>query len=243
MAVFIGTSGFSYNHWIGNFYPEDLKEKEFLQYYSRYFNTVELNVTFYRLPQQGAFRGWYSRTTKKFVFAVKGNRFITHIKKLKRCRSALRLFFNRIKPLGTKIGPILWQLPPSYKKDIKVLGIFLSILSGYKKFRHVFEFRHESWFDRDVFNLLESMGIGLCSADWPSCSKGIHLTTDLIYIRRHGHGAKLYSGCYSMAQLRKDAEIIKTFAAEKKDVYIYFNNDAHGYAVKNAMQLKKILGM
>jgi len=240
--LYIGTSGYSYNHWSGGvFYPSNLKQDKWLEYYCKHFNTVELNVTFYRLPQKQVFAGWNKRTPENFVFAIKGSRFITHIKRLRAAAEPLKLMFKRAEPLSKKIDVVLWQLPPKFKCDIKRLSDFLKNLQKYKNVRHVFEFRDASWFNKDIYKLLKKSNIAICSADWPECSNDIHETCDFIYIRRHGASARLYSGCYSGAQLKKDANLIKKHLSKGKDVYIYFNNDTHGYAVKNAKDLKKII--
>ena len=239
--LYIGTSGYSYKHWSeGVFYPAGLKQNKWLEYYCKHFNTVELNVTFYRLPRQVVFAGWNRRTPEGFVFAVKGSRFITHIKRLKASKDALKLMFERAKPLAKKIDVVLWQLPPKFKCDAERLSSFLRQLSKYKKFRHVFEFREASWFNNKTFQLLKKYNIAICSADWPECSRDLHPTADFVYIRRHGAGAGLYSGCYSDTRLKKDAKLIAKQLSSGRDVYIYFNNDAHGWAVKNAETLKKI---
>ena len=238
---FIGTSGYSYKHWKDIFYPVGLRQSKWLEYYAESFDTVELNVTFYRLPKEGAFLGWYKKTPKNFKFSVKGNRFITHIKKLKDCSDPLKLFFSRVRLLNEKLGPVLWQLPPSFKADPKRLETFLKSLKKYKKVEHVFEFRNKTWYHKKTFDILKTYDVALCNADWPLFNKGIHITADFVYLRRHGQGAKLYSGCYSNRQLKKDAEIIKKILRKKRSVYIYFNNDAHGYAVKNALELKKLV--
>lgn len=241
---YIGTSGYSYEDWKnGIFYPKGLATNKWLGFYSETFDTVELNVTFYRLPKETAFKIWYKRTPKDFSFSVKGSRFITHIKRLKNCKDAIKLFFKRIDYLKNKASCILWQLPPKFKSDQKRLSDFIKNLSKEKKKRrHVFEFRNESWYTKEIFRLLRDNNISLCIADWPPFSKEGPETADFVYIRRHGTGARLYGGCYSNAQLKKDARMIKDFLRKGKAVYIYFNNDAHGYAPKNAMTLKKMLG-
>ncbi|MGB2705980.1 MAG: DUF72 domain-containing protein [Candidatus Omnitrophota bacterium] len=239
--AFIGTSGYSYKHWRGVFYPGDLKENKWLEHYAGFLDTVELNVTFYRLPQRLAFLSWYKRTPKNFRFAVKGSRFITHVKRLKDCAGALSLFFSRVKLLKNKLGCVLWQLAPSFKADPRRLETFFKRLKKYKATRQVFEFRNETWFCEKVFKILRDEGACLCSADSPDFAKDIRITSDFVYIRRHGTGATLYGGCYSRRQLERDAKIIKEHLRKKRDVYIYFNNDARGYAVKNAMELKKFV--
>jgi uncharacterized protein YecE (DUF72 family) len=239
--IFIGTSGYSYQHWKGIFYPKDLKENRWLEHYARYFQTVELNVTFYRLPRASVFSGWYKRVPKNFRFAVKGSRFITHLKHLKDCAGPLGIFFSRVKRLKEKVGVVLWQLPPAFKKDTKRLNSFLRSLRKYKKTRHVFEFRNETWYCKEVFASLKDQNISLCSADWPPFSKSVAVTADFAYIRRHGQGAKLYSGRYSKPRLKRDARGIRKHLKEKRDVYVYFNNDSRGYAVQNALELKGML--
>jgi len=239
--LYIGTSGYSYKHWKRVFYPEDTKEDKWLEFYTKSFDTVELNVTFYRLPQETVFLSWKKRTPKEFKFAVKGSRFITHIKKLNDCDGALKLFFRRTKLLKEKLGPVLWQLPPSFKADLKRLENFIKYLKKYSKVKHVFEFRNQTWHTEKVYELLKKEEIALCSADWPDFNQDIHSTPGFLYLRRHGQGAKLYSGCYSKKQLEKDAKIIKENLQNKKDVYMYFNNDQNGYAVKNALEIKKLV--
>ena len=239
--LFLGTSGYSYKDWRGVFYPKGLRESQWLEHYAGFFDTVELNVTFYRLPKESAFLSWVKRTPGNFKFSVKGSRFITHVKRLKDPRQPLKLFFSRVKLLKGKLGPVLWQLPPSFKADSKRLVNFLKCLKRYKGVRHVFEFRNETWYSTEVLDMLKGEGMALCSADWPSFAKDVNVTADFIYFRRHGQGAKLYGGCYTNRQLKKDAGIIKKHLKEKRDVYIYFNNDAHGYAVKNALGLKGLM--
>ncbi len=265
--VLIGTSGYNYPHWAdGVFYPKDLPQSKWLEHYCKYFDTVELNVTFYHLPQEKVFEGWHKRTQKNFLFTIKGSRFITHIKKLKDCRGPLALLAERAKNLKEKLGMILWQLPPQLKVDISKLKDFCQLLnSKFPKIRQTFEFRHQSWFSKDVYDILKKHNFALVICDYPfelmtekrkpwGKRKTIIIleTADFIYLRRHGppatpgrsnggRGASaLYSSNYSDKQLRQDTEQIKKWTKAKKDVYVYFNNDAAGYAVKNGLKLKKI---
>lgn len=241
-SCYIGTSGYSYPHWAkGVFYPKGLNQDKWLEFYCEHFDSVELNVTFYRLPQQKAFASWYKRTPKGFIFAVKGSRFITHIKKLSDIEQPLQLFFKRVEALKEKAAVILWQFAPSFKKDEARLVKFLAQLKKYKGYRHAFEFRHQSWFLKEVDDALASHNCALVCADYPDFAKELHPTDGFCYIRRHGAGAGLYSGCYSEAQLRKDAKILTKENRAKRDVFIYFNNDAYGWAVKNAHTLKDML--
>jgi len=241
MPIYIGTSGFNYPHWRGLFYPQKLSPTKWLDHYVRYFDTVELNVTFYRLPTEAAFKSWDDRTPKKFVFALKGSRFITHLKQLGDVREPLKIFFQRARPLAKKTGVILWQLPPRFKLNMEKLERFLKLLKPYSDRRHAFEFRHPSWFeDPAASKLIKSHRAAPCDADWPSVAKlSFPHPRTFLYIRRHGIGAR-YAGCYSDAQLKADAKYIGEFG-KGKTVFVYFNNDAEGYAVKNALRLKELL--
>lgn len=242
--VYIGTSGYSYSHWAdGVFYPQELKQKEYLEYYSRFFQTVELNITFYRLPSENAFKGWYKRIPPDFLFSIKGSRFITHIKRLNIDQESLTYFFRRIKLLKEKARVILWQLPPSMKADAERFSRFLKLLEKYNNYNHAFEFRHESWYDEKIFKLMERRKVSPCLADWPKFSKKNSRTGSFAYIRRHGTDGELYGGCYSERQLENDSQLIESFIGHGKDVYIYFNNDREGWAVKNALRLKELCSL
>ncbi len=235
----IGCSGFLYDSWRGAFYPEDLPHKNWLSFYMEKFNTVELNVTFYRLLKKEAFERWYKETPPGFTFCLKGSRFISHVKKLKDVELPLSTFFNATAPLLEKLEVALWQLPPNLKINMKNLEDFVENLKKYPV-RHVFEFRHKSWLVKKVFNLLSASNIALCMADWPEFIDELPLTADFIYIRRHGERGS-YATNYTTEQLKKDAKRIKGYLKLGKDVYFYFNNDAFAYAPKNALELKIIL--
>jgi uncharacterized protein YecE (DUF72 family) len=260
--AYIGTSGYIYDHWYSVFYPEDLTKDKWLEYYCKFFDTVELNVTFYRLPFESAFKGWYKRTPDNFLFTVKGSRFITHIKKLNDPKEPLELLFSRVKHLKEKLGVILWQLPPQFKANPDKLEKFCSLLHSFTpSLRYSFEFRHESWFCPEIYEVLKKYNMALVICDYPfqlatrlpARQVGdkrtairerkqivVPETADFIYLRRHGATA-LYASNYSDEQLKQDAEQIKKWLKSSKDVYIYFNNDAYGYAVKNALKLKELL--
>ena len=234
----IGTSGWHYDDWRGRFYPEGLSKSNWLEFYSRYFTTVELNNTFYRLPSEKAFRNWYDSTPPDFVFTVKISRFITHIKRLKDTREALGNFMSRAALLKDKLGPLLYQLPPSLHRDDANLEAFLSGLST--EYIHVIEFRHESWLTDEVYDILRRYHVGICVFDMPDLSCPLLVTADFAYIRFHGKDS-LYSSSYSDGELADWAEKIKKLAQNLDRVYIYFNNDIQGYALKNAETMMGLL--
>lgn len=235
----IGCSGFMYDEWRGVFYPEGLPKKNWLSFYVGKLHAVELNVTFYRLLKKEAFERWYRETPEGFSFSLKGSRFITHIKKLKDAELPLSTFFNTTAPLMEKLEVVLWQLPPNLKVNLKALEDFIEAIRIFPV-RHAFEFRHQGWINNKVFKLLSTVNIALCMADWPPFIDDLPLTADFVYLRRHGEGGS-YSTCYTREQLERDAKRIKAYLRQGRDVYMYFNNDAFGYAPKNAMELKAIL--
>ncbi len=243
MTIFIGTSGFRYEHWEdGVFYPPGFSKRRQLEFYCEHFNTVELNVTFYRLPRKEAFESWKKRTPPNFSFAIKGSRYITHVKRLKEPADSLRILFENARPLLPKIAVVLWQLPPRFRCDMKRLRNFVKLLKRRRRVRHAFEFRNESWLTPDVFDLLREAGMTVCRADWPLMDADIPDDMPFEYVRRHGpHTEAPYSGTYSEEELASDASKIKKWARSGKDVFVYFNNDAEGWAVKNALQLKNLV--
>jgi uncharacterized protein YecE (DUF72 family) len=236
---FIGTSGWTYPHWAGGvFYPKGLSQNKWLEYYAEFFNCVELNVTFYRLVLKKTFRNWHKRTPKDFSFVAKGSRFITHIKKLKQVNEPLNLFIDNVLGLKEKLAAVLWQFPPSLKKDSKRLESFLKLLRK-TKIRQVFEFRNDSWFDKEIYGLLKEYNACLCiahSGRFP-CVKQI--TGDFLYLRFHG-GESLYSSNYSDKELKGWVSFSRQ--QENKDIFAFFNNDAYAYAVKNALRFRELLG-
>jgi len=235
----IGCTGFYYDHWKGTFYPEDVPKNHWLEYYSRHFSTVEINVTFYRLPEREAFAKWCLSTPDDFIFSLKGSRFITHVKKLKDCEEPLDAFYSRASVLKEKLAVILWQFPPTFNMDVERLKEFLDVLKPYSM-RNAFEFRNKNWLNKKVFHLLEKYNAAVCMADHPDYLADVPVTADFLYIRRHGKEGNS-STSYSMDSLKEDAKFIKTHAKQKKDVYLYFNNDALGYASKNAAEIISLL--
>lgn len=235
----VGCSGFNYWDWKENFYPADLPQRKWFEYYCTVFNTVELNVTFYRLPLAKTFDKWHKETPDDFVLSLKGSRFITHIKRLVEPEKPLELFFERALRLKEKLKVVLWQFSPKFKVDIERLENFLKLLKKYPVI-NTLEFRHESWITDDVIGLCEKYNTSLCMADWPGFIDDLPATSDFVYIRRHGKEGS-YATCYSKAELKKDATRIRNYLKNGKDVFIYFNNDYHGYAPRNAGELRKMV--
>lgn len=238
--VRIGCSGFSYDHWKGTFYPEGVAKKKWFEYYVSRFATVELNVTFYRLVNAATFARWHDETPADFTFSVKGSRYITHIKRLALPEGALERFFEGVLRLEGKLAAVLWQFPPNMACDVERLAGFLESLQHYNV-RNVLEFRHESWLSDDVVTLCRTHRVSLCMADWPPFISTTPLTADLVYIRRHGRNGS-YDGCYSPEALAGDAGRIRKYMDAGKNVLMYFNNDMHGHAPRNALELMDLLG-
>jgi len=244
-TVWIGTSGWMYRHWANDvFYPRDVKQIDWLSYFAQHFRTVELNASFYRLPQPQAVTRWKTVAPAGFVFAVKCWRRITHLRRLNRqCADDLRLFLERMQPLGAHLGPILVQIPPSMHADLELLRGFLEMVPrrlGRKALRVALEVRHESWLRPETMRLLDEFGVSLVMADWPGCDVRETNEAPFVYIRRHGPG-KRYESCYSEEHLQADAERIGRFAQQGRDVYVYFNNDVAGHAVRNAARLIELV--
>lgn len=237
-TYYIGTSGYHYAHWRGVFYPPRLPVSRWLAFYAQHFATLELNNPFYRLPSEVAFQGWREATPPRFRFAVKASRFLTHIKRLREPEAPLALFFQRAQHLGEKLGPILYQLPPQMHRDDGRLEAFLAALP--KEREHVIEFRHRSWFDDAVFALLQRAGVGFCIADLQDCPTPFVVTADFAYVRFHGSGGT-YWGSYSDAELGQWAERLRSVAPRLRAIYVYFNNDAEGAAVRDARRLRELL--
>ncbi len=242
--VYIGTSGWNYKHWGGGvFYPPDLPQRLWLPFYCQYFDTVEINNTFYHLPEKKVFENWRKTTPENFLFVVKASRFITHMKKLKEPETSTKRFLENASGLGNKLGPILFQLPPFWNLDLARLEDFLTYLQRQtvvKPFHVAFEIRNVSWQQEQLFELFQLHNISLCLSDWPELEIDSPLTADFVYLRRHGP-TYLYSSDYSEEQIEKDAHNIKAWVTEGKDVFVYYNNDAFGFAIKNALQLKRFL--
>lgn len=235
---FIGTSGWHYDDWRNRFYPGELPKTKWLEFYARHFPTVELNNSFYRLPSENAFANWRETSPTNFIFAVKVSRFITHIKRLKNSEEAVEKFIQRGKILGDKLGPLLYQLPPNMHRNDETIASFLSSLP--EGMKHVIEFRHQSWLVEEVFEILRQYDAGLCVFDMPSFTCPLFATADFAYIRFHGSQG-LYSSYYSDEELSDWAKRIADLATNLDAVYVYFNNDVQGFAVRNAKTIRDYL--
>jgi uncharacterized protein YecE (DUF72 family) len=231
METRIGCSGYYYNHWKGIFYPESLPKKDWLIFYSQHFNTVEINNTFYRMPGEKAVQNWFAITPAHFVFAVKGYRYFTHLKRLiadDDSRGYMNNFMKIVSVLKEKAGPLLWQLPGSFKADITRLEKFCLMLSN--DFQHVFEFRHPSWFNDEVYGILEKYNHSLCIVSGPSSVPEIRTTAPLAYIRFHGEGT-WYNDNYSDEKLQLWK--VRLESLNPLTLFAYFNNDVNAFAVNN----------
>ncbi len=234
----VGTSGWHYQHWKEVFYPADSRAGDWLGFYSRRFDTVEINNSFYRLPDRTTFSSWAEKTPQGFLFAVKASRYITHMKKLKSPREALSSLLENAGGLGEKLGPVLFQLPPRWKRNPARLQEFVDNLPRENRF--AFEFRDETWLHDDIYRILESRNCALCAASSPSFPSIRRATADFAFLRFHGAEVE-YGSRYSREELEGWAEYARTLLREGRDVYAYFNNDAFGYAVEDAMTFKHMV--
>lgn len=235
----IGTSGWSYQDWIGAFYPDGTAKKDLLQAYTQEFDTVEVNNSFYHLPAVKTIENWRDHTPQNFLFAVKANRYITHMKKLKSPRQSLEKQEKHFHYFRGKQGPVLFQLPPNWNVNTERLEAFLSTLP---EGRHVFEFRDESWLCDDVFKLLKDSNSALCIYDMKGEQSVEKVTADFVYLRLHGPNQQAYTGSYPKQTLKKYARKINDWRADELDVFVYFDNDKKSCAPFDARELKDLCG-
>ena len=238
-TVRIGCSGWNYAHWRERVYPKGCPVSRWLEYYATLFDTVEVNTTFYRLPGRDAVARWVEQTPDDFLFTVKMSRYITHLKRLTDVEGGLERFYERIEPLvrSPKLGPVLWQLPPTFKRDDERLA---SALAALPPGRHCFEFREPSWYADEVYELLRRHNAALVIPDSPRYpSRTLELTADWTFVRFH-HGSRGRNGNYSERELEEWTRRLAGWRREA-DVYAYFNNDWQGFAVANASQLERLL--
>jgi uncharacterized protein YecE (DUF72 family) len=236
---FIGTSGWSYRHWRGPFYPSAMgKGSAQLDFYALRFDTVEVNGTFYRLIEVETLRRWREQTPPGFVFACKGSRFLTHMKRLKDTEQGPARFFERVDALEDKLGPVVFQLPGRFKPDRERLAAFIAALPA--RHRYAFEFRDPAWFEPGILNLLKQQGVALCLYEFAGREAPLEVTAEFVYIRLHGPDGP-YQGSYDDAALRTWAQRIGAWTSAGRDVYCYFDNDENAFAPQNASQLMQLI--
>jgi uncharacterized protein YecE (DUF72 family) len=241
-VIHVGCSGWQYRDWRERFYPKGLAQRRWLEFYSRTFDTVEVNATFYRLAKPEAVAGWIEQTPPHFVFAVKGSRYLTHMKRLRDPEQGLERFYASIAPLveSPKLGPVLWQLPPNFQRDDERLDAWLEAQKRFPPRRHAVEFRHASWFEPEVYGILHAHGAALAIGDDPRRVEVPHVVTaEWSFVRLH-YGRRGRRGNYAETELREWAQRLRDLATHG-DVYVYFNNDWEGFAVANGKRLKRLL--
>jgi uncharacterized protein YecE (DUF72 family) len=235
----IGTSGWHYAGWWGPFYPEDVRKKDALSYYASRFGATELNAPFYRMPTEKAVRNWFETTPDDFRFTWKGSRYITHFKLLLVDEQSLDLLERRVGGLEHKAGPVLFQLPPRMAADRERLASFLKRLNPSR--RYSFEFRHESWYEAPIFELLREHDISLCLSDHAAAPAPTEVTAEWVYIRNHGPSGR-YHGSYTDTQLKEWARHIRKWRKERRDIWCFFDNDVKSAAPADAERLLGFLG-
>jgi uncharacterized protein YecE (DUF72 family) len=231
MKFWIGTSGFQYAEWKGNFYPEDLPAAKMLAFYAERLSTTEINYTFHRIPAAKTIDNWKAQTPEEFRFALKAPQKITHWSKLRDCADTLEYFCKVVNGLGERLGPVLFQLPPTFKKDADVLSSFLR---EFPTMRAAFEFRHDSWFDDEIFDLLKSRNIALCIAETVDLSTPKKITSNYGYLR-------LRREDYVKSDVERWAEFVRDQKANWNDAFVYFKHEEAGLGPKFAQQMIELL--
>jgi uncharacterized protein YecE (DUF72 family) len=238
-AIRIGTSGWHYPHWRGPFYPEKLPASKMLEFYDGRVDTVEVNSSFYRLPPETGLAAWRDTTPEGFCFAVKGSRYLTHMKKLKDPEPGVAKFFDRVDLLGAKLGPVVFQLPPFWEADAGRLEAFLTALPPAG--RYAFELRNPTWHNPEIYAILRRHNAAFCIFEIAGVDSGVVLTADFTYVRLHGPGGA-YEGSYPPETLERWAHHIAGWKRKLAAVHLYFDNDQAGYAAENALALKRLAG-
>jgi uncharacterized protein YecE (DUF72 family) len=240
-VIRVGCSGWQYADWRGRFYPQGLAQRKWLAFYAETFDTVEVNSTFYRLAKPDAVAAWVEQTPPDFVFTVKGSRYLTHMKRLLDREQGLERFYASIAPLveSPKLGPVLWQLPPNFKRDDERLEGWLSALPPGD---HCIEFRHPTWFEPEVYGILHAHGVPLVLGDDARRDEPLPhaVTAEWSFVRFH-YAHRGLRGNYSETELKEWAARV-TDLASHGPCFVYFNNDWEGFAVANAKRLKALLG-
>ncbi|HEX5370068.1 MAG TPA: DUF72 domain-containing protein [Dehalococcoidia bacterium] len=237
----IGTSGWQYDHWRGSFYPANEPKRRWFELYSEHFSTVELNNSFYRQPSKQTWQKWHDAAPEGFCFAVKANRFITHMKRFKDPEAPLARFFEGAGMLKAKLGPVLYQAPPDFEKtdeNLQRFGRFLGALPPHHT--HVVEFRNDSWFSEETYALLRRHGVAFCVHDMAGLHCPVLATSDTAYVRLHG-GPHRYAGNYGDSALETWAKHLGDLAGDTDKAWVFFNNDLGGHAPRNAARLKEML--
>lgn len=235
--AWIGTSGWNYDKWKEDFYA-GVPRSGWLRHCSEKFTAIEVNATFYRQQTKSTFEKWRTTVPEDFVFAVKGNRYLTHSKKLLDPEEPIRRERERATTLGPKLGAVLWQVPPNLGKDLPRLREFAEALRSRWPTRHTIEFRDRSWFDDEVAACLRRHEIAVCisdAADWPMWEE---ITADFVYVRLHGH-TRTYASAYSGPNLDRWAERVHGWMRSGRDVHVYFDNDSEGAAPRDALRLRE----
>ena len=232
VAIWVGTSGYNYPEWRGSFYPEKFATAKMLPYYAERFSTVEINYTFYRMPNAKTIAGWAAETPAGFAFALKASRRITHDARLKNVDDPLRYFLDTAGALGPKLGPILFQLPPNLRKDVDRLEGVLALLPA--GLRAAFEFRHESWHSDDVYALLKTRNTALCISDTEKSTTSLVATADFGYFRLRDEG-------YTAEDVQEWAKTVEKLGAGWRDTFIYFKHEESGIGPILAQQFKTFL--
>ena len=235
--IHVGTSGWTYDDWKGRFYPAGVKSADRLDYYAQRFDTVEVNATFYRLPNRAMIASWNRRLPEGFRLVLKGSRLITHTRRLHDCEDALRTFLERARELH-RLKVILWQLPPTLQRDLPLLEAFLKRLPAWVS--HAVEFRHESWWDDAVAKLLAGHGTAFVSVSHPRLPAAVIPTASFLYVRFHGLGQRLYDYRYSASELSDWVQRI-TPHLRRRELYAFFNNDYRAQAPDNATSFRTLL--
>jgi uncharacterized protein YecE (DUF72 family) len=236
--VRIGTSGWEYRHWAGRFYPKDHPRDRWLEFYAERFDTVELNNSFYRLPEADTFAAWARRVPDGFVFAVKASRYITHVRRLNEASEPLERLWTRTRRLGDRLGPVLYQLPPRWRPNFERLAAFLDALPVSRP--QAIEIRDRRWYGPRLSAHLSDAGVALCLHDMEGSATRPDPVGPFVYIRFHGSGAR-YGGRYTSQRLSAWAARITEWAASGLAVWTYFNNDIEGHAVRDADRLRQML--
>jgi uncharacterized protein YecE (DUF72 family) len=242
-AIRVGCSGWNYADWRGRVYPKGCPASRWLEHYATLFDTVEVNSTFYRLARRDAVARWVEQVPAGFIFAVKGSRYITHMKRLTDMAQGVERFYERIEPLvqSPHMGPVLWQLPGNFQRDDERLAAAIDVLDASPMTHHTFEFRHPSWFVPDVYSLLRERGVALTIGDDPRRPfQTDEVTADFTFVRFH-YGHRGRNGNYSQSELDEQTQRLRRLA-RKAAVFAYFNNDWCGYAVYNAQGVLRRLG-